>query len=108
MKKEILEGNNLIAEFMGYNVEFVNDERYFTLDDMLESLSDEELQYHSSWDWLMPVVRKIVLLCIKDDEEDGLFLSQYYDSILDKIPLAVIEDSYKVVVEFIKYYNKEK
>lgn len=52
INQEIIEGNALIAIFMGYNVEIVNNERYFTLDDMLESLSDEELYYNDSWDCL--------------------------------------------------------
>lgn len=100
MEKEIIESNKLIAEFMGYNVEFVNDERYFTLDDMLESLSDEELQYHSSWDWLRPVIEKIDSLTMPDNIHLSIQGLNIFSS---------LEDVYLAVVEFIKWYNnKEK
>ena len=54
----------------------------------------------------MPVVRKIVEYCC--DENVEAFMSDQYTSILDTVPLAVIEDAYKVVVEFIEYYNTFK
>jgi len=54
-----IENNRLIAIFLGYNLEIVNDEVYFTLDDMLETLSDEELHYHTNWNALMEVVQAI-------------------------------------------------
>lgn len=41
---DIIEGNRLIAEFDGYDIHM------------------NGYQYHSSWDWLMPVVEKIHLL----------------------------------------------
>lgn len=62
MEKNIVEGNKLIAEFMGgalvylgelANIEF---QRSATL---FEYIPIERLQYHSSWDLLMPVVDKI-------------------------------------------------
>ena len=56
-----MKDNKLIAEFMGVNV--------VTLDDIrlnknpYQSSADghlkEDLEYHSSWDWLMPVVEEI-------------------------------------------------
>ena len=107
--EEILEGNRLILEFEGFK--FVSDDTesypngyYYKKDEGYHTL--EECRFNESWDWLMPVVRKIVELAINDDIEGGnLFLSNEYTSILETISLAVIEDSYKVVVEFIKYYN---
>ena len=84
-QQEIIEGNKLIAEFMGYQIlhrkyQYRNfnssNESYFADDkgeivcdkngyevnlypngDPLEDLS--ELPFNSSWDWLMPVVEKI-------------------------------------------------
>ena len=60
--------------------------------------------FATSWDWLMPVVKKIVGVCT---DNDTLFSSDHYTSKLDTIPCANIEDSYKVIVEFIKWYNNQ-
>lgn len=111
---EIIE-NKLIAEFMGV---FIDANGQYDLEGhCLELHSDrwngdtcieaDQLLFHSSWDWLMPVVKKIVELCC-DEGNDDLFLSDQYTSILDTISIAVIEDAYKVVVEFIKWYNENK
>lgn len=50
------EGNKLIAEFMKTSYAIV-DNMYFGVDGML--YTEENLRYHSYWDWLMPVVQKI-------------------------------------------------
>jgi len=51
--KEILEGNKLIAEFMGVGVMGEGDV------DVGDAMCVGELEYHISWDWLMPVIRKM-------------------------------------------------
>lgn len=66
----------------------------------------EDLKFHSSWDWLMPVVRKIVEYCCNESEE--AFMSDQYTAVLETVSLAVIEDAWKVVVEFIQWYNENK
>ena len=58
----------------------------------------DELQYHTSWDWLIPVAQKIIDVYISIDEQDEQELQQ---SILhDKIDAV-----YRIVVEIIKEYN---
>ena len=58
-----------------------------------------ELEYHTSWDWLMPVVEKI-----KD-----LGYSQELDKIDNVLTCDLrINSLYKAVVEFIKWYNENK
>ena len=53
--KTIEEGNKLIAEFVGAKLTKGN---FYLLDG--EILAHEaDLKYHTSWDWLMPVVEKI-------------------------------------------------
>jgi len=96
------ENNELIAEFMG--VEKENGLYLFTTP--MDDYKTDELYFDTSWDWLMPVVRKIIEICCNDDVDS--FLSDEYTSILETIPLAIIEDSHKVVVEFIKFYNQNK
>jgi hypothetical protein len=65
-KEEILEGNKLIAEFMGG--EFKEDLPYtFAKSGWLKTpandhqtiAQDYDFRYHKSWDWLMPVIEKI-------------------------------------------------
>jgi hypothetical protein len=55
----IIENNRILAEFIGYNKEEVNGEVYFTHNEMIESLSDEELKFHKDWNCLIEVVEKI-------------------------------------------------
>jgi len=103
-QEQILEGNKVIAEFMGKKLP--TDEYVIPIDGELNLCYwVDELRFHSSWDWLMPVVRKIVEYCI--NESDDAFMSDEYTSILETVSLAVIEDSFKVVVEFIKCYNNQ-
>jgi hypothetical protein len=47
--------NVLIAEFMG--IVFPKLDNVIVIDNVVTK--EDELQYHSSWDWLMPVVDKI-------------------------------------------------
>lgn len=53
-QEEILEGNRLIAEFMRSDV--VYDGITFSI--ALDPLYDNT-KYHSSWDWLIPVLYKV-------------------------------------------------
>ena len=88
------ENNKLIAEFMDYQLEIVDGEFYATKDDMLECLCvEEELHYHTSWDWLIPVINK----CYQER------MSKH---IAEAIITCDIDEAYKVVVGFIKAYNK--
>jgi hypothetical protein len=130
---EITESNQLIAEFMlpaiyqpscaGTGDSCFSFEVYYSeenakqdypdsailkysYDDIEEPTFVDDLLYDKSWDWLMPVVRKIVEYCCNEDED--AFLSDEYTSILTVIPLATIEDAFRVVVEFIKWYNENK
>jgi hypothetical protein len=109
-QEQIVEGNKLIAEFMG-----AKDMSYYYLPqhaewrrdletgdmDIHDIFSETELKYHYSWSWLMPVVAKITT-------GEELIGNEYRESIMDIIPYGDIEDSFNVVVEFIKWYNQQK
>ena len=70
-QEEILEGNKLIAEFMGGKEVDWFSERVIMIpysDELTIHnyfgkakgyMLDREIKYHSSWDWLMPVLDKI-------------------------------------------------
>lgn len=124
-QKQILEGNNLIAEFMGYKVretgDTTSDSRFgvgtwflYTKD----GVTSDNVFFNSSWDWLMPVVEKIEKLgyhtriCFDDF---GSWMQIHYGlSVADTDETKAvnmngktkIENTFKSVVEFIKWYNK--
>lgn len=81
-----MEANNkLIAEFMGvYSKENGYD---------YTKIGNIGTMYHSSWDWLMPVVDK----CYQEH------MSKH---IADAVMTCDISKAYKAVAEFIKDYNQ--
>ena len=58
-------------------------------------------KYHTSWDWLMPVVSKIA-------RNEEYFENVLSERLFDIVPFGRIEEVYEVVVEFIKEYNDER
>jgi hypothetical protein len=80
--------NKLIADFM--QLRFENNQYYTPTYNSGEWLTESELQYHTSWDWLMPVVQK----CFKDAHEDDFF--EISGSLPD------MDATHKAVVEFIE------
>lgn len=125
-QKEIETGNKLIAEFMQFDVEgnihwIVDEDKPIsrttgrTREIEVEG-TVQDLQYHTSWDWLMPVVEKITTI------EDGKFnvdistvgMWTCYikrDDVFEKEIsdfggfTPVILNVWKAVVKFIKWYN---
>ena len=96
-----MKDNKLIAEFMGWDIESPT-----TIPSKLH-LSNLELdngevlecKYHTSWDWLMPVVNKI-----EDYLSDNVGKVGYFD---DGLISNDIEARYQAVVEFIKAYDND-
>lgn len=132
-QEEIIEGNKLIAEFM--ELEFskvakgLPDIKYrhrFTQHGFYDETHEGMLLFHSSWDWLMPIVEKIenifilhkysVTIAIESDIP-VIITVHFYQSDPTKQRLYKqfrgispnrIEAVYKTVVEFIKWYNKQE
>ena len=123
---ETIEKNRLIAQFMGCeptpdaldrsvlayyigdviinadNSKNENDENVF---------HPEDMQFHTDWNWLMPVIRKIEEL-----GNDVLITTNYiqisYDEgeqfiVIDDLNIK-IDSVYNAVIEFINWYNENK
>lgn len=113
-EQEITEGKKLIAEFIGYdwkNYEKTivdEDKSYARLSGDREidvPLTEEDLEYHTSWDWLMPAWNKF-----KDIEFSPPFPQGHYricDHIKNAICNCDIELAFKELVEGIKWHNQQ-
>jgi len=104
--------NTLIAQFLGFQKTDIGwydfDEVILNVDaGMYSNTYDEyELAFHSSWDWLMPVISKILHLsfkCARDEGEDQMW--EDYNGIIDCIP--DIDHTYNEVVTFVRACKKE-
>lgn len=102
------QNNKMIAEFM--EVVFHDDENQYYNADGLHI--GNTLQYHTSWDWLMPVLNKIRSFdCEFDIEQIGVFEVSYGGNWIGKSISHYEFDldlTYEAVVEFINQYNKNK
>ena len=91
--------NKLIAEFMDLK------------STGLSIYKESDYKYHTSWEWLMPVVEKIDEV----SDENTLFKIEYnrafvedienYYIFIDVTASSRLEATYKAVVEFIKNNN---
>ena len=88
-----MKDNKLIAEFMG--IVYPKLDNVIVIDNVV--IKEDELQYDTSWDWLIPVVNKIEMEC------EGVPIQLIDVSFYDEI-----HEVYWAVVEFIKIYNDEK
>src|SRR5690606_8408486 len=64
----------------------------------------EDAVYHKSWDWLMPVLEKVMTECFELEEESDKDLIEWFYCIRDFIP--DINRTYSAIIEFIEWYNK--
>jgi len=89
---EIIKGNKLIDNFM--KVSKGNK----------DLLCLQSLKYNKSWDWLMPVVER----CFEKYDLIENNLSNHQFKLNDALIEVNINSLWRTVVEFIKYYNKQK
>jgi len=124
---DIHEGNKMIAEFLGYETDelaeedepiryFVNDQLICTADsvDYWETSENdwtswcypEDMKFHTSWDWLMPVCHKIAKINATEIEKNDVLSMPQWE--FGSIGLeSSIEVVYKAAVKFIKWYNTQ-
>jgi len=99
MKKKIkmntIESNELIAEFMGREIQGhrAGPDGITLFDKKFKSIK------YNDFNSLMPVVSKIT-------RDESFVENEYRESIMDTVPYGIIEDTYKTIIEFINFYNK--
>jgi len=123
-REEILSGNKLIAKFMGWEhyedgqtYMFPNLYPIYNIDDdrntgwISEQISNAE--FHTRWDWIMPVVEKIaknydVRITWIPSAMDVTYISRPNVSdgeISSMGGMTAIENTWQAVVRFIEWYN---
>jgi hypothetical protein len=110
--------NKLIAEFMGMEHCYrPYGDGFMEVKENSSCVELEDLQYHTSWDWLMPVVEKIFSLgyhyeikprymMIKERMSSEVLVCEanFKGQTYNKSQKEII---YNAVVEFINEYNEE-
>lgn len=109
--------NKLIAEFMGYKHSIEPRDKPFWLFEPVSSMQscfDTDVfrdadnnyflhpKYHTSWDWLMPVVEKI-----KTDTYENFALEAIKVSPAYTLHTCDIQAVYTAVISFINWYNQQ-
>ena len=132
-EKEIQKGNKLIVEFMGWEFHSKNGFEYYVNNkdrkipywgEYSSKIPIEDFDYHLSWDWLIPVIKKInnfrlenssypkikvELGCSRDSNKGHIALWHNYDGaveIISSFTIFDIKSTHKAIIEFIKWYNK--
>ena len=91
-----MKDNKLIAKFMG--IPSYKKGRYLMFEYADNNhRTEQDLAYHTSWDWLMPVVEKI--------DRCWPWQDSYYRRQEVRSSLPDMDRTYDAVVEFIKEYN---
>ena len=117
--KNTTENNKLIAEFLGeikQPFEFPQFGYINSMGDWKDTFFDNQLKFHSDWNWLMQVVEKIESLGYNIDTmkvditkyQSSQFCGIYIDGkiIYTNYCETKIEAVYNACLEFIKWYNK--
>lgn len=109
MDNKTLQGNRLIAEFMGLKPESDKDDRYFNMPDRIykydidhfkisNTSTPEKMLYHLSWDWLIPVIQTC--------KERQVFGGQGLISNIEKRLLEFdLLATFGNIISYIEYYN---
>lgn len=113
------ENNRMIAEFMGFKLQSNTDERWFgqwfTISNGTWANRIEILHFHTSWDWLMPVVEKIERLEFTIEKNfqriDGDYqclITKGNDILFQEFNESSITAMHYVVAQFIEWHNKQQ
>jgi len=103
--RDLRDNNKLIAEFMG--MEFGDDGTmcYDDAENRHPPTPTDMLAFHTSWDWLMPVIEKIATHTLSSTIE--MLAEYYYKDGDNQDGLNSIEEFHEAVVMWIKDHNKD-
>lgn len=114
MEKQTAEGNRLIAELMGFRYEHNvhlggSSSRFYKIGGTFDD-SFPYAKYHSSWDWLMPVVEKIEAMgyAFNITYTTVSIMLNPYERIVYQVSDTKLEAIYQAILSFITFYNKNK
>ena len=106
-RKEVIEGNKLIAEFITIGVNTETGWLHFRHPEIEAApFNYEYYRFEESWDWLIPVINKIY-----DLSEYYIYKYEtqtFYSEGGIEINTKYIEETYKDVIEFIEWFNSNK
>ena len=95
-----MKDNKLIAEFMGFTKDskdlYLIDDYNLRSEDEYQATYVHEMKFHTSWDWLMPVVYEIDDLFGEDDDINDR-INKVHNAVL-QFDMEIV---YRAVVEFI-------
>lgn len=99
--------NELIAEFMSMKREVIFGKVCYD--------GYQTREYNTSWDWLMPVIRKVYELLMQNVDQHNKITDakeREWDEHASRVVMLSItcniEFAHRNVVEFIKWYNQPK
>lgn len=120
METETIQGNRVIAKFCGYkylpNAVLNGEKGVLKKKDKLSlhaNITGKDFcpKYHSSWDWIIPVIKKMSDLKIKD----GILVNNSAMTYVNKLGVVKrhlikldLQNTWLAVIEFINWYNKNK
>lgn len=114
-EKEIQENNVTIAKFMGaVKSKMDGDSRYLRFPEPIGktyAFYPKDLKYHSSWDWIMPVVEKINRTELSGEKFDMIIfkttchINNQHELLSESTSNNFIECVWLGVIQFIKHYN---
>lgn len=122
-EKDIIKGNELIAEFMGIdkgysfgwipNINEMSDGFYNFICSKMRRKTwyVKELKFNSSWNWLMPVVEKVEFESAHFVEIKGNTATVHNIDLTyscDAVAATKIEAVWLACVAFIEWYNRNK
>ena len=117
---ETIEGNKLIAEFMGFKrksgaAEHFEVPKEKQLEYRAINLDLKNMPYHSSWDWLMPVVEMIETDASQETGHNEIHITENTCEIFRMSYIkpqfknfdskSKITAVWKTVVQYIQWYN---
>lgn len=101
--------DKLIAEFMGLKPRWVEyPDKALSRWEVDKNRTWQQMQFHTSWDWLMPVVEKLAEIGFPYEMKENFCGFKIYGHWKWGSGKTLQEAVYRAVVETIAFYNTNK